>query len=164
MHLTKWTSHEISSFINSCIWDFSFFTRVLSFLSYASSNNFYIRLFLLESEIFNVKLESSSLFLSLKPLTVYSTSLAVWTIKKVGLWSILGFKKSSFPLWVYRNFYKKLLSSLVFIRQLSSSKSKTPIGYLSSKSITGWLSAYLICPQYSFKPSLMKTSSSSLKT
>jgi hypothetical protein len=95
---------------------------------------------------FETSIESSSLFFSLKPVIVYSTSLAVWEIMREGLLWIFGLSRRGFYLWALR-IRCKSWSSFDLIEQLSSSNEKMLLGGLSINSMTGVLSLKSICPQ-----------------
>lgn len=86
-----------------------------------------------------IRTDVSSWFFSLNPIILYSTSLAVWTIIKVGLeiaFGILNWLCYFYEFLIFANRF----SSVDETEQLSSNWHKIPPGCPSIKSITGLLS------------------------
>ena len=162
----KWTSQLLSSFINSVISLLIFVPRNLSAFTSESllpnirATNGSIEFDSTSDKIYDV----SSLFLALKPFTLYSTSFAVWIIMKVGVVGYFGFNSRLLVLCYFLIFWRRWSSVYEAMVLLSSSKLNIPKGAFSINSINKELSLNLISLHHYYKPSLIKSLSSSLKT
>lgn len=109
---------------------------------------------------------SSSLFFTLKPVIVYSTSLAVCTIVNVCSCIILGFFINELFLLTFLILVSKLSSLLfdVLIAQLSSKSENIELLPFSIRFITYSLSSNFIKSKSFSRPSEIKKFFSSLKT
>ncbi len=114
MHLIKWQSQAIKSFIKTCISTLNFPPNDLPlFLGsiFSLENNILNNLFTDSAKVLTNKSYKESTFFSVKLLAVYSTSFAEWTIIKVGFEAIFGVMKYLLVLCNYLILFKNLVSS-----------------------------------------------------